>query len=244
MKTRFLAVILSCWWVFCWSGAAFAGATEDYEAGRKAFDDGDVSNALVLLKKAADQKHVPAQILLGHVLDGAGEDELAVEYFRKAANQGEAEAEFELGSMYVKGEGVAQDLMKARTLIRSAAEKGYVGAVVVLAEAYLNGGLGFSEAERKDPVESARWIKSAAEKGHAGSLVFLVDRFLGAGGQDVEAYEWVRKAAEREYLPAVEALAQAYRDGSRFGLAANMGEAEKWEAKAKALKLKSKGKKR
>lgn len=243
MKTRFFAMALSCGWML-WSGAAFAGATEDYEAGRKAFDDGDVSNALVLLKKAADQKHVPAQILLGRVLDGAGEDELAVEYFRKAADQGEAEAEFELGGMYVKGEGVAQDLMKARTRIRSAAEKGYVGAVVTLAEAYLNGGLGLSEAERKDPVESARWIKAAAEKGHAGALVFLVDRYLkeSAGAQDGEALSWVRKAAEREYLPAVEALAQAYRDGGRFGLAADAAEAKKWEAKAKALK--PKGRKR
>lgn len=237
MNTRLLAMALFCGWMFG-GGMAFAGVDEDYEAGRKAFDDGDVSGALALLKKAADQKHVPAQILLGRVLDGAGEDQLAVEYFRKAADQGEAEAEFELGSMYLKGEGVPQDIAKARTWIRSAAEEGYGIAVVTLANAYLNGGLGLTEAERKDPVESARWIKTAAEKGHTGSLVFLVDQYLGAGAQDVEALDWVRKAAEREYLPAVEALAQAYRDGGRFGLVADTVEAKKWEAKAKALKPK------
>lgn len=241
MKTRFMAMLLCCELVF-WSGAAASGTAEDYEAGRKAFDDGDVSNALVLLKKAADQKHVPAQILLGHVLDGAGEDELAVEYFGKAAAQGEAEAEFELGGMYVKGEGVAQDLVTARSWIRRAAEKGYGIAVATLANAYMNGGLGLSEAERKDPAESLRWIKAAAGQGHGGALVFLADRYLGAGAQDAEALDWVKKAAERDYPPAVEALAQAYRDGGRFGLAADAAEAKKWEAKAKALK--PKGKKR
>lgn len=244
MNRILVTVLLSCVLMFR-GGPAVSGPIEDYEAGRKAFQEGDVAGAVVILKKPADQNHVPSQILLGRVLDGAGEDELAVDYFRKAAGQGDAEAEFELGGMYVKGEGVKQDLKEARVWVRRAAERGLPAAVAAMADAYMGGGLGLTDAERSDRAESGRWIKSAADKGHGSALIFLADRYLkqsATGDPDPEALDWVKRAAEKDYLPAVEALAEAYRRGGPWGVTADTAEAKKWDAKAKTLK--GKGKKR
>jgi TPR repeat protein len=41
------------------------------------------------------------------------DDKEAVKWYRKAANQGDARAQFDLGNMYLSGEGVLQDDKKA-----------------------------------------------------------------------------------------------------------------------------------
>ena len=49
----------------------------------------------------------------------------AVTSYRKAAEQGVANAQFNLGTMYSKGQGVKQDYTKAVTWYRKSAEQGY-----------------------------------------------------------------------------------------------------------------------
>jgi len=51
-----------------------------------------------------------------------------VRWFRKAADQGNAEAQFNLGYMYWKGLGVGQDYVKAHMWYNLAASKGQRGA--------------------------------------------------------------------------------------------------------------------
>ena len=52
----------------------------------------------------------------------------AVEWWRKAASQGEAEAQYSLGLMDEKGFGVRQDLRKATEWFRKAAAQGHAKA--------------------------------------------------------------------------------------------------------------------
>jgi hypothetical protein len=49
----------------------------------------------------------------------------AVEWYRKAADLGDEEAMFRVGSMYENGEGVEKDIQKAKELYSMSAEKGY-----------------------------------------------------------------------------------------------------------------------
>ena len=57
-------------------------------------------------------------------------DAKAVVWYTKAAEQGEASAQFNLGNMYGKGEGVPQDYKIAYILFNIAASKGDDSAVI------------------------------------------------------------------------------------------------------------------
>lgn len=56
----------------------------------------------------------------------------AVEWYRKAAEQGNAVAQFNLAMCYQSGQGVVKDLTEAVKWYRKAAEQGYAGAKAML----------------------------------------------------------------------------------------------------------------
>ncbi len=64
-------------------------------------------------------------------------DEVAA--FRVDAQAGDAEAQFNLGVMYDRGQGVPQDDVQAAEWYRKAAEQGHAGAQHNLGSAYYDG---------------------------------------------------------------------------------------------------------
>lgn len=132
---------------------AIAGPEADALQAENEFARGNLIVALALWRKAADQGYAPAQARLGDMYDKTEEDKEAVEWYRKAAVQGNAAGEFGLGEMYAKGEGVAKDPVQAYGYVSSAAEKGYLQAMILMRELYRTGGLGVTV----DPVKSAEW---------------------------------------------------------------------------------------
>ena len=60
----------------------------------------------------------------------------AFEWFRKAAEQGNTKAQFNLGLMYYKGQGVKQDYTEAAKWYRKAAAQGYAAAQSNLVNMY------------------------------------------------------------------------------------------------------------
>ena len=58
---------------------------------------------------------------------------------RAKANQGEAKAQFQLGTRYATGDGVQQDFAEALKWIRKAAEQDFADAQSNLGVMYLNG---------------------------------------------------------------------------------------------------------
>lgn len=176
-----LAAILVLHMPFAWTGPG-----DDFRAGSQAFRSGDIVQAMALLKKSADMGHAPAQALLGDILDQSEFNEEALAYYRKAAQQGNVDGEFGVGSMYAAGEGVTRDPAEALKWFTRAAEKGHVLATKVLAQAYMKGDLGFTEAQRNGP-EAVLWVRRAADLGdipamehlarayRAGSLGLAVD---------------------------------------------------------------------
>ncbi|MDS4057067.1 MAG: tetratricopeptide repeat protein [Candidatus Contendobacter sp.] len=69
---------------------------------------------------------------------GAAE-QIDVQTVRLKAEQGDAAAQFRLGQMYAKGEGVKQDYAQARQWYQKAADQGHADAQFNLGTMYANG---------------------------------------------------------------------------------------------------------
>jgi TPR repeat protein len=62
------------------------------------------------------------------------DDKEAMKWYRRAADQGYADAQYNLGVMYGQGQGVEQDFKEAVKWLQKAAEQGHVEAQRVLGE--------------------------------------------------------------------------------------------------------------
>ena len=89
---------------------------------------------------------------------GIGQDyHQAVKWFRRAAEQGEVDAQVNLGFMYGKGQGVATDYQQAFNWYRKAAEQGDENGEYALGVIYSNG-----RGVPKDLVRSYMWYSISA----------------------------------------------------------------------------------
>jgi TPR repeat protein len=89
-------------------------------------------------------------------------------YVQRAAKQGNARAQFDLGIMYAKGEGVAKSERAAFNWIHKAARNGHVEAKFYM-------GLSFAQGigVRQQPELARYWFKLAAKAGHAQAVAHL-----------------------------------------------------------------------
>ena len=122
-------------------------------------------------------------------------DAEAVTWFRKAADQGNADAQNVLGLMYDNGQGVPQDYVEAVTWFRKAADQGVADAQFNLGIVY-----GSGRGVKQGYAEAVTWYRKAAEQGHVMAQVNL--GFMCANGQGVpqdyvQAYMWFNLAAVR-----------------------------------------------
>ncbi|MDA9975823.1 sel1 repeat family protein [Alphaproteobacteria bacterium] len=85
---------------------------------------------------------------------------VAAKWWRKAAEQGEASAQFRFGLMYGNGKGVIQDYAEAAKWYRKMAEHGVAGAQYILGAIYNEG-----EGVTQDYAEAVKWYRKAAEQG-------------------------------------------------------------------------------
>ena len=81
--------------------------------------------------------------------------------YRRAAEQGDVEAQYRLGNAYYYGTGVPTNIGEAVKWYRMAAEQGHVVAQNRLGASYLHGLHGVSQ----DHTEAAKWFHMAAEQG-------------------------------------------------------------------------------
>ena len=86
----------------------------------------------------------------------------AAAWYRKAAEQGDARAQTNLGGMYGNGQGVARDYVQAAVWYRKAAEQGDPIAQFNLGLAYAKG-----RGVAQDKIQAATWYRKAAEQGFA-----------------------------------------------------------------------------
>jgi uncharacterized protein len=112
----------------------------------------------------------------------------ALKWVRKAAEQGDKNAQYFLGVMYHKGEGVPLDYAEAAKWYRKAAEQGDTIAQLNLGWAYHNG-----EGITRDYAEAVNWYSKAAEQGNAvaqNNLGWMYEEGKGVSRDYVAAYMW------------------------------------------------------
>jgi len=178
----------------------WAGPQDDFNAGRKAYLAGDVVSAMPALRRAADAGHAPAQSLYGYILDKSEYNEEAAQYFRRAADQGDADGQYGLAMLYAAGEGVGRDPAAARDWLERAGKQGHALAVVALSQAFLAGSLGF----KADPGDGAglAWVRQAAESDSIPALAYLAKGYRsGAFGAPDPAQAERLEARVRELSP-------------------------------------------
>ena len=191
-----------------------------------------------LVREAAEQGDPRAQDALGDAhRTGSWKDKgvprnepEAVKWYRKAAEQGYARGQTNLGWMYSDGLGVQQDYTEALKWYRKAAEQGHDAGQVHLGFMYENGH-GLSQ----DHAEAVKWYRKAAEQGYPGGQFKLGTMYgdgLGVQQDYTEALKWYRKAAEQGFGPAQTNVGVFYHNG--WGVARNYAEAVRWYRKAAA----------
>jgi TPR repeat protein len=94
--------------------------------------------------------------------------EKSFEYYEKAANQGNAGAQFILGVMYYFGEETAKNMKKAFEYYEKAANQGHADAQNNLAEMYKLG-----EGRVKNMKKAFEYYEKAANQGHAEAKIEL-----------------------------------------------------------------------
>ena len=115
-------------------------------------------------------------------------------WYRKAADQGYAAAQNNLGVMYADGLGVPRDHAVALSWYRKAADQGYAAAQNNLGLAYTNG-----YGAARDYVAALNWYRKAADQGYAAVQYNLASSYATGRGvsQDYDtAYKWFNLAAK------------------------------------------------
>lgn len=142
---------------------------------------------------------------------------------RIRADQGDAEAQFKLGSIYSKGKGVPSDFAEAVRWYRKSAEQGYTKAEYNLSTMYRDG-----KGAPQDFTEAERWCRKAAEQDDARAqegLGYLYYRGEGVPQDYVEAVRWYRKSAEQGNADAQYDLGHMYYNG--YGVSQDRVEADR-----------------
>ena len=150
------------------------------------------------------------------------------EKYRKAAEQGDAYAQYNLASCYAMGEGVVKDEAEAAKWYIKAAEQGNAEAQCSLGGYYAKG-----TGVVKDNKEAVKWYRRAAEQGLAkgqGRLGYHYSMGLGVKKDVIEAVKWLRMAAEQGDAEGQRSLGFCYYNGG--GVPKNAAEAVKWWRKA------------
>lgn len=126
----------------------------------------------------------------------------AVAIWRPLAENGDADAQFNLGQAYRLGRGVKIDLASAKDWLERAALQDHVDAQATLGLLLFGSG---------NQAEGTRWLKQAAEKGEARAMLIYGTALFNGDGvpQDrVLGYAYVSRSSAQGLGPAKATLAQ------------------------------------
>ncbi|MDO8355531.1 MAG: tetratricopeptide repeat protein [Nitrospirota bacterium] len=136
----------------------------------------------------------------------SGDYATALSEWRPLAEQAHAVAQYNLGWLYFKGQGVPRDYAQARHWWKKAAAQGQAEAQLALAQMYERG-----EGVKLDYTKAASWYRLAAEQ-EVAEAQFRLGQYY-TSGLGVETDEkisglWYRLAARQGHEEAIQAVGQ------------------------------------
>ncbi|KAF9144261.1 hypothetical protein BG015_000168, partial [Linnemannia schmuckeri] len=161
-----------------------------------------------------------------------GQDENVVEAEQElmAAERGDAEAQFRVGSMYRRDQGLLQSNAKSRKGYLRAAEQGHMNAQFKFGTILENGDPNVA----RDLATAVDWYRKAANQGHPEAQIrlgVLYGKGTGVPLDDKMAPIWYTRAAEQEVELAQLAVGVQYYQG-RVGVPPECVQAPHWLSKA------------
>jgi len=135
----------------------------------------------------------------------------AFRLMKPLAENGNGNAQTNLGFMYFSGQGVRKNYAEAVKWYRRAAEQGHPTAQFNLGLMYANG-----QGVPQDYLESLNWYRRAADQGYAdaqSNIGFMYDHGRGVPQDYARAVIWYRRAAEQGYATAQFNLGVMYKAG-------------------------------
>jgi TPR repeat protein len=156
----------------------------------------------------------------------------AIKWYRKAAELGDVQAQYDLGFMLceyrITDKGFEApdyyDPEEALKWLKKSAMQGNVDAQSYLGYAYDR-----IPIFDHDENESLKWFLKAAEQGDYQSIAAVADKFFEKKNY-TEAFKWYRKSAEQGSIYNQYQLGYMYENG--YGVSKNKDEALKWYRKA------------
>jgi TPR repeat protein len=194
-----------------WFPSSIAAA--DYQSGYAALAAGDFTEAARLLEIESNDGDAFASLALGHLyLTNRGvrdfDLEKSVNLTLQAAEAGNCEAQYLVGTFYFRGYGLEQKEEVALDWFKKSAFCGHSGAQLAVAQSY------FHQPNSQD--QAVTWLKASAHQGHVHALVLLAD--LYAEGRDIEVSDEIAmhlylRAAKNGYSLAALRIADALAQG-------------------------------
>jgi len=172
--------------------------------------------------------NIANEIIYRRVTERTAERGEDFESIKRAAEQGNALAQFRLGWMYANGRGVARNDAEAVKWLKKSVEQGNAYAQNELGAMYISG-----RGVAQNDAEAVKWFAKSAEQGYAGAqrnLGWMYANGRGVTQNDAEAMKWYAKAAEQGDAVAQDNLGRMYSSGR--GVAQNDAEAVKWYVKS------------
>ncbi len=123
--------------------------------------------------------------------------ETAFREFKTVAAAGDENAQYNVGLMYLKGQGVPENPEEASRWFHHAAMQGQVDAQSFLGALYADG-----QGVHQDYSLAAYWLTRAADAGHPAAQSFLGQLYfdgLGVARDYVQAYVWFSLAEASGY---------------------------------------------
>lgn len=164
----------------------------------------------------------------GESYTAKGNQVVAAEWYRKAAEKGHAKAQLEMALRYQNGVGVTQDHQQSLQWFRKCAEQGNAEAQYALAVIYAVG-----RVTDKNADEAVKWCQQAAENGHAKAQVeigILYHKGISFQQDFTKAVQWFTKAANQGDAVGQYYLASYYAAGT--GVPKDQTQALAWFRKA------------
>ena len=136
----------------------------------------------------------------------------AAKWYRKAADQGDAHAQFNLGVMYAQRSGRAAGLRRGGEVVSQGCRPRFAAAQFNLGVMYAEG-----QGVPQNYAEAVKWYRKAADQGHrprpVQSRAFMYDEGQGVPQDYAEAVKWYREAADQGNARAQFNLGIMYAEG-------------------------------
>jgi uncharacterized protein len=178
--------------------------------------------------KQVDQVSLSEMLTKGYNFSQNGQHEDALYWYRKAAEKGNSNAQYELAIYYEKGRVVKQDYAKAIYWYQLSADQGNANGEKGMGFVFQTG-----RGVKKDYKQAVYWYRKAAKNGDAEGQFLLARLYRKGKGveKDFEkALYWLRKSANQGNRLGQNGLGVSYRKGE--GVKQSYEQAANWYHKA------------